>query len=139
MSQYCVANCFPSGVGSEKAISSLVRGLPYMKVLLKRKQKAPEGEDIRLLASRKLQPYSFWKCVAYAKIASIKDFIEHYAMIFILQCMPTIMAIYINTRMLLSNLEQLFCFSNKPNQYIFCASFTNTIKIDNPLKIASKI
>lgn len=34
---YFVANNLPSGVGSEKAISSLVRWLPYMKVLLKKK------------------------------------------------------------------------------------------------------
>lgn len=35
MLQYLDANIFPSGVGSENAISSLVRWLPYMKVFLK--------------------------------------------------------------------------------------------------------
>lgn len=38
MLQYLVANCLPSGVGSEKAISSLVRWLPYTKLLLKQQQ-----------------------------------------------------------------------------------------------------
>lgn len=34
MPQYCVAKSFPSGVGSEKAISSLLKYEPYMKLLL---------------------------------------------------------------------------------------------------------
>lgn len=34
MPQYCVANSLPSGVGSEKAISSLLKYEPYIKLLL---------------------------------------------------------------------------------------------------------
>lgn len=39
MPQYCVAKSFPSGVGSEKAISSLLKYEPYMKLLLLGKKK----------------------------------------------------------------------------------------------------
>lgn len=39
MPQYCVANSFPSGVGSEKAISSLLKYEPYIKLLLFKKKK----------------------------------------------------------------------------------------------------
>lgn len=39
MPQYCVANSFPSGVGSEKAISSLLKYEPYIKLLLLKKKK----------------------------------------------------------------------------------------------------
>lgn len=38
MPQYCVANSFPSGVGSEKAISSLLKYEPYIKLLLFKKK-----------------------------------------------------------------------------------------------------
>lgn len=35
MPQYCVAKSLPSGVGSENAISSLLKYEPYMKLLLR--------------------------------------------------------------------------------------------------------
>lgn len=48
--QYCVAKSLPSGVGSENAISSLLKYEPYMKLLLfereggkKKKVNYPEG------------------------------------------------------------------------------------------------
>lgn len=50
MPQYCVAKSLPSGVGSENAISSLLKYEPYMKLLLfereggkKKKVNYPEG------------------------------------------------------------------------------------------------
>lgn len=45
MPQYCVANSFPSGVGSEKAISSLLKYEPYIKLLLLKKKGGGEVEE----------------------------------------------------------------------------------------------
>ena len=49
MPQYCVANSFPSGVGSEKAISSLLKYEPYIKLLLfKKKGGGVEGKKKKI-------------------------------------------------------------------------------------------
>lgn len=54
MPQYCVAKSFPSGVGSEKAISSLLKYEPYMKLLL---FKRGEKEKIKELPSGNHEKY----------------------------------------------------------------------------------
>lgn len=45
MPQYCVAKSFPSGVGSEKAISSLLKYEPYIKLLLFKKREKEKIKD----------------------------------------------------------------------------------------------
>lgn len=54
MPQYCVAKSFPSGVGSEKAISSLLKYEPYMKLLL---FKRGEKKKIKELPSGNHEKY----------------------------------------------------------------------------------
>lgn len=49
MPQYCVANSFPSGVGSEKAISSLLKYEPYIKLLLLKKRRGWKDKKLIFL------------------------------------------------------------------------------------------